>query len=87
MKNKISKTEAKEKIEEFFRDIRNKSPKEIKKIKRLAMKFKIPLKEKRKLFCGGCFESYSGNEKVRIKNGIKTIECKNCGKVSRWKIS
>lgn len=87
MKNKISKTEAKEKIEEFFKDIRNKNPKEIRKIKRLAMKFKIPLKEKRKLFCGSCFESYVGNEKVRIKNGLKTIECKNCGKVSRWKIS
>lgn len=85
MKKSISKTEAKEKIETFFKDIKNKNSNEIKKIKRVAMKFKIPLKEKKKMFCGSCLESYSGNEKVRIKNKIKSIECLNCGKISRWK--
>ena len=86
MKKNISKTEAKEKIENFFEEIENKSPKEIKKIKRVAMNFKIPLKEKRKLFCGNCLKSYSGSEKVRIKNGIKSVTCDNCGKISKWKI-
>lgn len=87
MKKDISKTGAKEKIENFFEDIKNKSPKEIKKIKRVAMKFKIPLKEKKKLFCGNCLNPYSGNEKVRLRNETKSVTCKNCGKISRWKIS
>ena len=86
MKIKLSKTESKEKIEEFFKDIKNKTPKEIKKIKRLAMNKKISLKEKRKLFCKHCLMPYSGKEKVRIKKGIKSIECFNCGKIARWRI-
>jgi RNase P subunit RPR2 len=86
MKKKISKTEAKEEIENFFKEIENKSPEEIRKIKRLSMNFKIPLKEKRKLFCPKCFKFYSGKEKVRIKGGIKSITCEECGKISRWKI-
>jgi RNase P subunit RPR2 len=73
MKKTMSKTQAKEKIEEFFKKIKLKSPKEIKKIKKLAMSFKIPLKEKRKLFCKYCFSPYSTKEKIRIK-------------ISRWKI-
>lgn len=81
---KLSKTEAKKEIEEFFKDVRNKSPKEIKKIKKLAMRYNIPLKEKRKLFCKYCF---SPNLKViGTKNKIKKVRCENCGKVSRWRI-
>ena len=82
---KTSKTEAKKEIDEFFKDIKNKSPKEIKKIKRLAMSKKIPLKEKRKLFCKKCLSPYK-NPKIRIKNKIKSIKCENCGYISRWKI-
>lgn len=85
MKSPLSKTEAKEKIEEFFRNIKEKSPKEIKKIKRLAMSKNIPLKEKRKLFCRKCLKPYK-NPKVRIKNKIKSVECENCSAVSRWKL-
>lgn len=87
MKKDISKNKAKEKIGEFFYEIENKTPKEIKKIKRLAMNFKIPLKEKRKLFCSNCLNPFSGKEKVRIKKGIKSVDCNNCGKISRWKIN
>jgi RNase P subunit RPR2 len=86
MKNKISKTETQNKIEKFFSEIKNKSPKEIKKIKRLAMNKKISLKEKRKLFCKKCLTAYSGKEKIRIKNNSKIIECKNCGELNRVKI-
>ena len=86
MKKTLPKTEAKKQIEEFFENLKNKTPKEIKKIKRLAMSYNIPLKEKRKLFCKKCLNSYSGKEKVRIKNNKKIIECENCGNVSRWKI-
>jgi len=85
-KTKTSKTEAKEKIESFFVDIKNKTPEEIKKIKRIAMRYHVRPGEKRKTFCKKCLTPYSGNEKVRIKNGKKIIECSNCGEISRWRI-
>ncbi|MBT3404895.1 hypothetical protein HN832_01795 [archaeon] len=84
MQKKIPKSDAKKEIEKFFLDIKSKSPKEIKQIKRLAMQFKIPLKEKRKLFCKKC---YSPNLKVLgIKKGFKKIICKDCENESKWKI-
>jgi len=87
MKKKISKTEATELIDKFFKDIKNKSSNEVKKIKRLAMLYNLPLKEKRKLFCRKCFTPYTNKGKVRIKNKVKSIECQNCGNLSRWKIN
>ena len=87
MKQKISKTETQNKIEEFFSNIKNKSPKEIKKIKRLAMNKKISLKEERELFCKKCLTPYSGKEKIRIKNNSKIIECKNCKVLNRIKLN
>lgn len=83
---KLSKSEAQKEIEDFFKDIKHKKPKEIKKIKRLAMSYNIPLKEKRKLFCKKCFTPYSGKEKVRIKKGRKIIVCVGCGEKVRWKV-
>jgi RNase P subunit RPR2 len=85
MKDKLSKSQAKKVIEEFFKDIKNKTPKDIKKIKRLAMSKNIPLKEKRKLFCKKCLTPYK-SPKTRIKNKIKSVECANCEYVSRWKL-
>ena len=49
MKTPLNKKQAIEKIDSFFKNS-NFSPEELKKIKRLAMKYKIKLKEKRKLF-------------------------------------
>lgn len=86
MNIKISKKYAKEKIEEFFENIKDKVPKEIKKIKRLAANKKIPLKEKKKLFCKKCLNPYFGKEKIRIKNGFVRINCSECGYTSKWKI-
>lgn len=83
---KLSKIEAKKEIDEFFSNIKNKTPKEIKKIKRLSMKKNIPLKELRKKFCKKCFVPYSGKEKIRIKKRIKSIICENCGGIGRWKL-
>jgi len=81
---KLSKTNAEKQIKEFFEDVKDKSPQETKKIKKLAMSHNIQLKELRKKFCKKC---YSSDLKVKgIKNKIKTIECKNCGKLMRWKI-
>ena len=60
------------------------SQEQIKKIKRFAMHYNIKLGKKTKLFCRKCF---STRLKVKsIKRGIKTSECENCGKVSRWKM-
>ncbi len=86
MTKKLSKTEVKKEIEEFFKNIKDKSPKQIKKIKRLAMKHNIKLGQKRKLFCKKCFSPYK-SPKIRIKNQTKKIECGHCGNISRFKIN
>jgi RNase P subunit RPR2 len=85
MPKKISRTEAKKQIEEFFLNIKGKTPKEVKKIKKLAMGFNLPLKEKRKTFCKKCLSLYKV-KKIRIRNKIKSVVCGNCGYVSRWRI-
>ena len=85
MKKFLSKTQVIERIEEFFSDIKNKTPKEIKKIKRLAMAYNLPLKEKRKLFCKKCFRPYIG-PRIRIKKGFINIRCEECGYMARLKI-
>ena len=82
---KLSKTEAKKEIEEFFADIKHKSPKEIKKIKRLAMRYNIQIRDLRKKFCKKCLVLYK-NSKIRIKDNIKSVTCENCGYISRWRI-
>ncbi len=83
--NKISKTEAKTQIQEFFSHAKNKNPREVKKIKKLAMKKSIPLKKLRKKFCQKCLTPYK-NPKIRIRNKKRVITCENCGHVSRWKL-
>lgn len=86
MNIKISKKEAEEKINEFFKDIKGKSPKEIKKIKRLAMNKSIKLGEKRRLFCKKCLVPYSGKEKIRVKDKTKIVTCEECGNINQWKL-
>jgi len=87
---KLSKSEAKEKIKEFFKkeNLKKASPREVKKIKRLAAHKKMPLKEKRKLFCKKCLMPFENKEpkKVRIKNNKKIIECSHCGHLNKWKL-
>ena len=86
MKTKISKTETKELVENFFKKISEKSTSDdVKKIKKLVMSQNIPLKEKRKLFCKMCLTPYE-HPKIRIKNGIKSVTCERCGCVNRWRI-
>lgn len=83
---KLSRTEAAEFIEKFFKDIKNKTSLEIRKAKKLAMSYNLPLKEKRKLFCKKCLMPYSGKEKIRVKGKIKSITCEKCESISRWKL-
>jgi len=82
---KVSKSEAETQIKEFFNNIKNKSPKEVRKIQKLAMRHNIPLRELRKNFCKKCFAPYK-SPKIRIKNKIKLITCENCGQISKWKL-
>jgi len=83
---KSSKTEAQKEIKEFFKNINKKNPKEIRTIKKLAMRYNISLGELRKKFCKKCFSPYK-NSKVRIKGNKKIIICENCGYINRWKIN
>ncbi len=82
---KLSKTEARKEIKEFFKDIKNKTPKEVQKIKKIAMSYNLSLKIFRKKFCKKCLSPYK-NSKVRIKGNYKTIVCESCGHVNKWKI-
>ena len=82
---KLSKSEAENQIHEFFSNIKDKTPKEINKTKKLAMNHNIALGNLRKKFCKKCFSPYK-NSKIRIKDNIKSVTCENCGHVSRWEI-
>ncbi len=81
---KISKTEAEKKIKKFFENIENKTPREVKKIKKLAMSQNIPLRKLRKKFCKKCYSPLKG--RVRIRNNKKVIICEKCGNMSCWKV-
>jgi len=86
MKSKISKSETKELVENFFKKLNEKSTSdEVKRIKKIVMSQNIPLKEKRKLFCKMCLVPYK-YPKIRIKKGIKSVICENCGCVNRWRL-
>ena len=76
MKTSLSKTEAKEKIKLFFQKS-DFNAEEVKKIKRLAMKFNIKLRDYRKLFCKKCLSKLKG--KLRVTKTHKTVECAACG--------
>ena len=84
MKTKLSKSETEQKIKDFFEDIKNKTPKEIKKIKKLAMSKNIKLGDLKKKFCKAC---YSNDLMVKkITKNMKTIECNDCKKISRYRL-
>mgnify|MGYP001610670630 CR=1 FL=1 len=83
MKTKLSKTEAKKKIDEFFRKEKFNSD-EVRKIKRIAMKHNIKLGSYRKSFCKKCLSQLKG--KIRINKGYKTVKCEVCGYSNRIKI-
>ncbi|MBI3623152.1 hypothetical protein HY212_03685 [Candidatus Pacearchaeota archaeon] len=85
MKKSLSKTEVDKIVEEFFKEIKSKNPKDVKKIKRLSMSYKIKLGEKRKDFCKKCLMPYV-NSKIRINGKNKIIICDSCGNISRWKM-
>jgi RNase P subunit RPR2 len=82
MKN-LSKKEAEVEIGKFFLTKHDKES--VRKIKKLAMNKRIRLGELRKKFCSKCYNMSISVK--RIKRGIRSVECNNCGNVMRWKIS
>lgn len=81
---KTIKNQARLEIKQFFGNLKCKSPKEVKKIRRLAMKHNIKLGTLRKKFCKKCF---STDLKIKsVKNKTKTVQCKDCKNIMRWKI-
>ncbi len=83
MKKKISRGEMLKKIEEFFRreDFR---AEDARKIKRLAMKYRLPLRKYRRFFCKRCFSRLMG--KTRVSRDYKSVICVNCGYLNRFLI-
>ena len=82
---KLSKQEIQEKIQEIFSS--NPSPKQIKKIKKLAMSKNIKLGNLRKKFCKKCYSFFNtNNSEIKIKKPYRIIKCRKCGYLSRWKI-
>ncbi len=81
MKTNLSKSQAEEKINLFFQ--KDFSSEEMRKIKRLAMKFKISLKSHKTKFCKSCLSPLKG--KIRITKTHKTITC-SCGFKNKIKI-
>ena len=76
MKTNLSKQQVQEEIEEFFK--RDKfTSKEVKKIKRLAMKFNIKFGKYRRLFCKKCYSKLKG--RIRIGKTYRIIRCSSCG--------
>ncbi len=85
MRTKLSKTEAKEEVEKFFSHIEDKTSKEVKKIKTLAMKYNLKLGEKRRLFCEKCLNPFV-NPSIHVKAGFIRITCDQCENKSKFKI-
>jgi RNase P subunit RPR2 len=87
MKTDMSKKEVQEKITHFFQ--KRFSSEDLKKIKRLAMKYKIKLSNYRKLYCQSCLSQLKGNISIsKNKKGIyKTVICENCQYRNKFKLS
>ena len=80
----LSKVEAKEVIDNYFSKSKLKVE-STKKIKKLAMKYRISLKDQRKKFCKKCFNDLSKG-KIRVSRTYKNVVCFNCRTKNRWKI-
>jgi len=83
MKAKFGKREAEQKVNDFFASEKFNSE-QMRKIKKLAMKFNIKLGALRKKFCKKCLSQLHG--RLRMNKGFKTVECFSCGFRNRWKV-
>ena len=83
MKTKLSKTEARIKIDNFFKQS-DLDKEQLRKIRRLAMKFNIKLREHKKTFCKACKSPLKGQ--IRLTKTHKTITCNACNFRNKFKI-
>ncbi|MBI5148319.1 hypothetical protein HZA33_01415 [Candidatus Pacearchaeota archaeon] len=81
-KNKDKKL-AEKQIYEFFKEIGEKRPEEIRKVKRLAMHYNIKLEKLNRRFCKKCYSTLN-NSRKRINRGKITITCLKCGHIMRY---
>jgi len=85
MKSDLTKQEVQEYVKNVFS--KQGSAKEIKKAKKLAMSRNIKLGDLRKKFCKKCYSMFdSKNSEIRINKGFKTVKCKNCENISRYRL-
>ncbi|MBU0907333.1 MAG: hypothetical protein KKD18_00905 [Nanoarchaeota archaeon] len=84
MKTSLSMSEVKERIGAFF-GRKEFTAEEVRRVKRLAMKFKIRLGNYRRLFCKRCFAKLKG--KTRVSKKYKSVVCGTCGYKNRFAIS
>ena len=84
MKKELSKSEAQILINDFFKKPTFTSN-EVRKIKRLAMKYKIKLNYQRKQFCKSCLNQLKG--KISVTKNSKTVICSNCNYKNKFKIN
>ncbi len=87
-RKKEGKKEAEKSIKEFFSETNEKSEKDVKRIKRLAMAHNIKLGKLRERFCKKCYSVFNAkNCETRIKNKRKIIRCLKCGYINRINIT
>ncbi len=84
MKSSLSKSQVQEKIKNFF-EKEYFSKEEMKKIKRIAMKYTIKLEAYRKKFCKRCLSQLKG--KIRISRAHKSVICEFCNFRNKFKIN
>lgn len=77
----ISKSEALKRINDFF-SRGEFGADEMKKIKKLAMKFNIRLGKMRERFCKKCYSDLRGS-KIRVGKKIRIVTCQRCGYANR----
>lgn len=82
--NELSKSEVKQKIDEYFSKDKIEAN-ETKKIKKIAMTHRISLKDHRKRFCKKCYSDLKEG-KARISKEYKQIICNICEMKNRWKL-
>ena len=80
----LTKKESQNIIEDYFKKD-NLDPNSTKKIKKLAMTYRIRLGEYRKRFCKKCYSDLKLG-KTRINKMYKQVSCLKCNAVNRWKI-
>jgi RNase P subunit RPR2 len=82
MKTSLTKANAKEEVESFFKKT-DYSSEDVRKIKRIAMKEGIKLQEKRQQFCKKCLSKLKG--KIRVSKTHKTTQCDKCKKINKFR--